>query len=438
MDSGHFEKLSLITPILRALSDEGYDQPTPIQQEAIPLALAGQDLLATAQTGTGKTAAFTLPMLQQLHENPPSNSGGAKHLRALILTPTRELALQIQENLRAYGRYLPLRSAVVLGGVSAFTQIKALRKKPDILVATPGRLLDLMGQGHVRLNKVEMLVLDEADRMLDMGFIHDVRKIVSHTPKDRQTMLFSATLSKSIVELASDMLRYPSKVTIAPPASVSGKIDQKVLFVQQTNKRALLTDVLKSEGIRRALVFTRTKHGADRVAKQLTRHGISTGSIHSNKSQGARQRALAAFDHGRIKVLVATDIVARGIDVDGISHVINYELPHDPESYVHRIGRTARAGAAGIAMSFCDAQEIGMLKGIEKLTQSSLTAIDDHPFHCPTVASLRQTGARATGARSGKPRQGRGRGRGSRQVNSRQGGFKSKNRNRGRSRTRRA
>ena len=422
MDTPSFEELSLITPILRALSDEGYNKPTPIQHEAIPIALAGQDLLATAQTGTGKTAAFVLPMLQRLHEAKPNPAKGG--LRALILTPTRELALQIDENLRAYGRYLPLRSTVVLGGVSSFSQIKALRKNPAILVATPGRLQDLMNQGHVRLNKVEVLVLDEADRMLDMGFIHDVRKIVTQTPKDRQTMLFSATLSKSIAELASNMLKYPSTVTIAPPASVSGKIDQKVLFVDQSNKRALLTDVLKDKKVRRALVFTRTKHGADRVARQLTHYGISTDSIHSNKSQGARQRALAAFDRGRIKVLVATDIVARGIDVDGISHVINYEMPNDAESYVHRIGRTARAGAAGIAMSFCDAQEIGMLRGIEKLTNSPMTAIDDHPFHCAAVASLRHSGA----VRPGKQRRGHSRG----QSQGRSSGFKLRSRRRGR------
>ncbi len=401
MTTGPFENLSLIKPILRAVSNLGYGQPTKIQQEAIPLALAGQDLLATAQTGTGKTAAFVLPMLQLLHAD---QSNHTRNPRALILSPTRELALQIDESLRAYGRYLPLRSAAVLGGVSAYSQVRALRKKPDIIVATPGRLLDLLGQRHVRLDNVEMLVLDEADRMLDMGFVHDVRKIVSHTPDDRQTMLFSATMSKSIVRLASDLLRYPSKIAIAPPASVSGKIAQKVLFVEHTDKRALLTDVLRDKDVRRALVFTRTKHRANRVAKQLTHHGISTDAIHSNKSQVARQRALSAFDRGRIKVLVATDIVARGIDVDGISHVINYELPHDPDSYVHRIGRTARAGATGIAMSFCDADEIPMLKGIEKLTRSPMTAVDDHPFHCATVASLWKAGARDRKRRGFRPR----------------------------------
>lgn len=394
-----FENLALIKPILRALADEGYHKPTHIQQRAIPLVLARRDLLATAQTGTGKTAAFALPMLQWLHEQRPNGSGGKSRdgnsarggggLRALILTPTRELALQIDENLRAYGRHLPLRSAVVLGGVSAFAQIKALRKRPDILVATPGRLLDLMSQRHVHLNRVEMLVLDEADRMLDMGFVHDVRKIIDHTPSDRQTLLFSATLSKGIAQLADQWLRYPSRVSVTPSASVSGKIEQKVLFVDQPHKRALLADVLKGQDVRRALVFTRTKHGADRIARVLLRAGISSDAIHSNKTQRVRQRVLAAFDRGRIQVLVATDIVARGIDVDGISHVINYELPNDPESYVHRIGRTARAGAVGVAMSFCDASEVPMLQGIEKLTNCPLVVVDDHPFHSVAVAALR-------------------------------------------------
>ena len=386
MNSDPFDNLSLIKPILRALSEEGYQKPTPVQLAAIPEVLAGKDLLATAQTGTGKTAAFALPMLQMLHER---GGASAKHIQALILTPTRELALQIEASLRCYGRYLPLRTTVVLGGVPATAQIKALRKSPNILVATPGRLLDLLGQGHVRLDRVGMLVLDEADRMLDMGFIQDVRRIVSKVPRSRQTLFFSATLSAEIAELASDMLSHPSHVEITPAASVSVNIAQKVLFVEQINKRALLTGLLKDKDIRRALVFTRTKHRANRIMLQLSNHGIPVDSIHSNKSQNARQHALLAFDRGRIKVLVATDIVSRGIDVDGISHVINYEMPNDPESYVHRIGRTARAGAAGIALSFCDAEEVAMLKGIEKLTKCSLTAVEDHPYHSPAIAALR-------------------------------------------------
>lgn len=387
MNTDHFENLSLSKPILRALSEEGYHKPTAIQQAAIPEVLAGKDLLATAQTGTGKTAAFALPMLHMLHERGPRS---AKHIRALILTPTRELALQIEASLRSYGRHLPLRTAVVLGGVPQTPQIRALRQNPDILVATPGRLLDLLGQGHIRLDRIEMLVLDEADRMLDMGFVRDVRRIVSQLPTARQTLFFSATLSAEIAGLASDMLRHPATVAVTVPASVPGNIAQKVLFVEQMNKRALLTDVLQDKSVRRALVFTRTKHGADRITRQLSRDGISVEAIHSNKTQGARQRALAAFDHGRVKVLVATDIVARGIDVLGISHVINYELPNTPEGYVHRIGRTARAGASGIALSFCDAGEVAMLRGIEKLTRCPLTAVEDQPFHSTAIAAMRQ------------------------------------------------
>ena len=382
-----FKNFSLNQSILRAVSEEGYQEPTLIQQAAIPEVLAGNDLLATAQTGTGKTAAFALPMLHMLYER---ENRSARHIRALILTPTRELALQIEASFRTYGRHLPLRTAVVLGGVPAASQIKALRKNPDILVATPGRLLDLHGQGYISLDRVEILVLDEADRMLDMGFIHDVRRIVSELPANRQTLFFSATLTGDIADFASDMLRHPSIVEVTPAASVSGDIAQKVLFVEQMNKRELLTGILKDEKVIRALVFARTKHRADHLTRQLSNNGISADAIHSNKSQNARQRALSAFDHGRIKVLVATDIVARGIDVEGISHVINYEMPNDPESYVHRIGRTARAGAAGIALSFCDAGEVTMLRGIEKLTRCPLTAVLDHPFHSPSIAALRE------------------------------------------------
>lgn len=397
MNTDSFTHLSLNTPILRALSEQGYQQPTPVQEAAIPLVLAGNDLLATAQTGTGKTAAFALPILHMLHQRQPH---GTPNIRALILTPTRELALQIDASLRTYGRHLPLRKAVVLGGVPATAQIRALQKNPDILVATPGRLLDLLGQGYIRLGNIEIFVLDEADRMLDMGFVCDVRKIVSKLPKKRQTLFFSATLSPEIANLASDMLRNPSKVTVTPPASVSVNIEQKVLFVEQAHKRDLLTDILKEDTILRALVFTRTKHRADRIMRQLSNHGISADAIHSNKSQSARQRALSSFDLGRIKVLVGTDIVARGIDVDSISHVINYDMPNDPESYVHRIGRTARAGAAGIALSFCDAEEVSMLKGIEKLTKCPLTEFDDHPFHSPVIAGMRELNDASHGART--------------------------------------
>jgi ATP-dependent RNA helicase RhlE len=393
------------------VSEEGYEAPTVVQQAAIPQLLAGKDLLATAQTGTGKTAAFALPMLQMLHERPrPSRdsrgSGGArgprgsrrsrgrrttsstKGVRALILTPTRELALQIDESFRAYGRHLPLSTAVVLGGVPSRSQIAALRQNPEILVATPGRLIDLHNQRVVRLDRVEMLVLDEADRMLDMGFVRDVRRIVAKTPSSRQTMFFSATLTSDIAEFASDMLRDPSIVAVTPPASVSGDIEQKVLFVQQIHKRELLTEVLKDESIERALVFTRTKLEAEYISQLLAHHGFNADAIHSNKNQKERQRALAAFDCGRVRVLVATDIVARGIDVEGISHVINYELPNEPENYVHRIGRTARAGAVGTALSFCSAGEAVMLQGIERLTGKKLITVEDHPFHSDFVAGL--------------------------------------------------
>jgi len=390
MNSHPFEQFRLSKSILRAVTEEGYQQPTPVQVAAIPEVLAGRDLLATAQTGTGKTAAFALPMLDRLHAQPANEQNA---IRALILTPTRELALQVETSFRTYGRYLPLKTAVVLGGISQDSQVKALRKKPEILVATPGRLLDLMEQKQVRLDRIEMLVLDEADRMLDMGFIHDVRRIVSQVPARRQTLLFSATMSSEILGLAGDMLNNPVRVETTPPASVSRDIDQKVLFVDQANKGLLLAEILKGKDVRRALVFTRTKHRAERLMRHLASHGISTDAIHSNKSQNARQRALLAFDKGKITVLVATDIVARGIDVEGISHVINYELPNDPESYVHRIGRTARAGAVGTALSFCDASEVLMLKGIEKLTRSPLIAVENHRYHSATVASLRSPGS---------------------------------------------
>ncbi|MBI4472413.1 MAG: DEAD/DEAH box helicase [Acidobacteria bacterium] len=386
-----FQELHLSDAILRALRDEGYRQPTDIQSAAIPEVLAGKDVMATAQTGTGKTAAFCLPMLDMLHRRKRNG------LRALILTPTRELALQIETSLRAYGRYLPLKSSVVVGGVSMGGQIRSLQHRPDILVATPGRLLDLMRQKHVRLHEIEFLVLDEADRMLDMGFIQDVRTIVSHVPAARQTLLLSATLSSEVAALASDMLRNPVPVATAPPASVAVKVDQKVLFVDQADKGSLLVDILQRDDVRRALVFTRTKHRADRLMRHLSRNGISADAIHSNKSQNGRQRSLAAFDKGRITVLVATDIVARGIDVDGITHVINYELPNDAENYVHRVGRTARAGAAGIALSFCDATEILMLKGIEKLIKHELPAVEEHAFHSTTVASLHRERPGASG-----------------------------------------
>ncbi len=389
MNKSQFEGFALSKPILKALSQQGYETPTEIQKAAIPVLLQGIDLFASAQTGTGKTAAFSLPMLELLSAEQSDSARRKRGIRALILTPTRELALQIDQSLQAYGRHLSLRTAVVLGGVKASGQIAALRKNPDILVATPGRFLDLYNQGHIPLNQVKMLVLDEADRMLDMGFIHDVRKIVAKIPKARQTMLFSATLPPAIRQLAASLLKDPASIAITTSATVADNITQQILFVEPMFKHALLRDVLGDTAIKKVLVFTRTKHKARRLSQQLSKLGISADSIHGDKTQVARQQALDAFDCGRVKVLVATDIVARGIDVDGITHVINYELPKDAESYVHRIGRTARAGSSGVAMSFCDADELPYLSSIEKLTKTQLPVMETHAFHAARVATLR-------------------------------------------------
>ena len=373
-----FSDLALIEPIQRALKSEGYDAPTPIQAEAIPHLLGGRDLLGIAQTGTGKTAAFGLPLLQRLfQEKIPAGPRGA---RSLILTPTRELAIQIADSLRSYGRHLHLRIALVYGGVGQKPQVDALARGVDILVATPGRLMDLMGQGHVKLDKVQIFVLDEADRMLDMGFIRDIRRIAATLPKQHQSLLFSATMPGDIAELAHGMLRDPVKVTVTPVASTVERIDQRVFFVEPAKKRALLAAMLEDAAIGRALVFTRTKHGANKLVRQLAESRIGADAIHGDKTQGARQRALADFRSGRTRVLVATDIAARGIDVDGITHVINYEIPNMPESYVHRIGRTARAGASGTALSFCGPEERGYLRDIERVTRRTLTVVTDHPF----------------------------------------------------------
>jgi ATP-dependent RNA helicase RhlE len=382
MNSKTFDDFNLSEPIVRAVRQEGYTQPTDIQCAAIPEVLSGRDIIATAQTGTGKTAAFSLPMLELLQQR----KGGG--VRALVLTPTRELALQIETSLRTYGRYVFLRSSAVVGGVSMRLQVGALRRPPDIIVATPGRLLDLIRQKHVRLNQIEILVLDEADRMLDMGFINDVRTIVRNIPAARQTLLFSATLSSEVARLAADMLKNPTTIATAPVSSVAEKIDQKVLFVDYGNKGPLLVNILKDISVRRALVFTRTKHRAERLMRHLNGHGIAADAIHSNRTQNRRQRTLADFDRGEIRVLVATDVVARGIDVEDISHVINYELPNDPESYIHRVGRTARAGAAGIALSLCDASEVLILRGIERLIRYELPVAEGHLFHSRVVASL--------------------------------------------------
>lgn len=371
-----FDSLNLIEPILRALQTEGYTTPTPIQQQAIPIVLEGNDLLGCAQTGTGKTAAFSIPLLQLLYQRKSPN----RNIKALILTPTRELAIQIDESIAAYGRHTGLTHTVIFGGVSQFQQTQALKKGVDILIATPGRLLDLMQQGYVNLQQLQFFVLDEADRMLDMGFIHDVKKVIAKLPTKRQTLFFSATMPPEIAGLANSILHQPKKVEVTPVSSTVEKIEQSVYFVEKQDKRALLHHLLADQNIKTVLVFTRTKHGADKVVKDLQRSNIGAAAIHGNKSQNARQRALNDFKNGTLRVLVATDIAARGIDVDQLSHVINYELPDVPETYVHRIGRTGRAGASGIAISFCDAEEKVNLKDIQKLIGIQIPHVNDHPY----------------------------------------------------------
>ncbi|HOX25465.1 MAG TPA: DEAD/DEAH box helicase [Candidatus Krumholzibacteria bacterium] len=403
MSSQHFANLGLSQSLLRAIGDAGYQIPTPIQSAAIPPALAGGDLIATAQTGTGKTAAFALPILERLSAR---SVKGPRAIRALVLTPTRELALQIDESLRVYGRHLRLRSTVLVGGVAQDPQVRALRQGADIVVATPGRLLDLIDQGFVALDRLETFVLDEADRMLDMGFVQAVRAIVRELPARRQTLFFSATISPAVASLASSMCRDPLTVSVAPPAAVPVNVEQRVMFVAKADKRSLLRDLLRDRGVTRALVFTRTKHGANGLARQLAQHGVNCDAIHANKSQNARQRALADFDGGLVKVLVATDIVARGIDVDGISHVINYDLPHEPEAYVHRIGRTARAGNLGVAVSLCDLEEIPLLRSIEKLTGTSLTVVDGHAYHDEAIAACSERTRTPAPAPKSRPRRG--------------------------------
>lgn len=374
----HFKDLNLIDPLLRAIAAEGYDTPTPIQQQSIPHVLAGRDIVGCAQTGTGKTAAFALPILQLLSQKPAQTQRRA--IRALILSPTRELASQIGDSFAAYGRHTGLRAAVIFGGVGQNPQVEMLKRGVDILVATPGRLLDLMNQGHIRLSNLDIFVLDEADRMLDMGFIHDVRRVLKVLPPRRQNLLFSATMPKDIQDLADSFLYKPAKVEVTPQATTVEKIDQSVYFVSKQDKRALLEDLLRDRTIRRVLIFTRTKHGANKLAKQLNDGGVRADAIHGNKSQSARERALSDFKGGNIRALVATDIAARGIDVEDVTHVINYELPNEPESYVHRIGRTARAGASGIAISFCDMEERAYLRDIERTIRLRVPVVNDHPY----------------------------------------------------------
>jgi len=373
----NFQNLNIISPILKALDAEGYHTPTPIQEQAIPLILAERDLVGCAQTGTGKTAAFAVPVLQMLYKTKPK-SKGPRTIQALVLTPTRELAIQIGENLTALERYTGLKHTVIFGGVSQFPQTTALRAGIDILVATPGRLLDLINQRYIRLEQVKIFVLDEADRMLDMGFSHDMKKIVAKLPTKRQTLLFSATMPGEISELIDEILLDPIKVSVTPASTPVETIDQSVYFIDQKDKTSLLIQLLNNRTVESALVFTRTKHGADKVVKALARAGIIAQAIHGNKSQGARQMALNNFKAKRTRILIATDIASRGIDVRELSHVINFDIPNEPETYVHRIGRTGRAGLGGTAVSFCDQGERQYLRDIQKLISQKIPVVKDH------------------------------------------------------------
>ena len=405
-----FAQFELHPSLRRAVAEDGYTTPTPIQVQAIPHILAGSDLLGCAQTGTGKTAAFALPILHRLDQARRAAVPGAP--RVLVVCPTRELAAQIGDSFHTYGRHLRFRQGVVFGGVSQIPQVRALTRGVHVLVATPGRLLDLMNQRHIRLDGLDTFVVDEADRMLDLGFLPDLKRIVARLPDRRQSLFFSATMPDRIVELTRQLLRNPVRVSVQPVATNVELIEQRVLFVDQTDKRALLADLLQSSEASRVLVFTRTKRRADLVARDLSRSGIRAEAIHGNKSQNVRQRLLQGFRTGAMRVLVATDLASRGIDVDGITHVINYDLPHEPESYIHRIGRTGRAGATGTAWSFCGADERGCLLTIERLIRRQLSVHADHPFHSapapsggPRRSKVRRAPSRAVGTE--RPRKGR-------------------------------
>jgi ATP-dependent RNA helicase RhlE len=374
-----FSNLKLIKPLITALDKMGYSVPTPIQEQSIPHLLEGRDIFGCAQTGTGKTAAFALPILQLLETK--KDPTARRTIKALVLAPTRELALQISDNFKMYSHNLSLSHTTIFGGVSQNLQVRDLRKGVDILIATPGRLLDLMNQGFIKLNDVEFFVLDEADRMLDMGFINDMKKVIAKLPAKRQTMFFSATVSPDIMKLANTILKNPVSVSVTPVSSTATLVSQSVYYVKKENKRSLLTYVLKDGKIEHALVFTRTKRGADKVAKDLNSHGIKAEAIHGNKSQNARERALKGFKNRTIRILVATDIASRGIDVDKLSHVINYEIPEQAETYVHRIGRTGRAGSSGIALSFCTQDEMPYLKDINKLIKKNIDVVKTHPYN---------------------------------------------------------
>jgi ATP-dependent RNA helicase RhlE len=396
-----FQSLNIIEPILRSIEEEGYQTPTPIQEQAIPIVLKGTDLMGCAQTGTGKTAAFAIPILQLLSENRANEK--KRKIRSLIVTPTRELAIQINESIKTYGKYTGLRSTVIFGGVNQNPQVASLQGGVDILIATPGRLLDLMNQHYVSLKDIEIFVLDEADRMLDMGFIHDVKKLLLALPTKRQSLFFSATMAPEIIKLSNTILHNASKVMVTPNSTTAETVKQFIYFVDKGNKNALLIDILEDKNIKTALVFTRTKHGADKVVKILSKHNIKAEAIHGNKAQNARQRALSNFKDQTTRVLVATDIAARGIDVDELEFVINFELPNVAETYVHRIGRTGRAGANGTAFSFCDAEEKEYLRDIEKLIARKIPVIDNHPFplidHNPVKADKQRQFGQSNHAR---------------------------------------
>lgn len=395
-----FTNLQLIEPVLKALSHEGYTNPTPIQEKSIPVILSKNDLIACAQTGTGKTAAFTIPLLQLMHTDQQGQPRRRPVITTLILTPTRELAIQIGESITAYGRFLNLSHKVIFGGVPQFSQQKAISAGVDILVATPGRLLDLMQQGLVSLRDVKYFVLDEADRMLDSGFIHDIKKIIARLPLKKQTLLFSATMPDPIRQLANMLMENPVKVEVTPVSSTAEVITQSVYFVEKHNKLALLTDILKDKSIETVLVFTQMKHSADKLSKSLQRNGISSAAIHGNKSQSQRQEALKNFKNRNIRVLVATDIAARGIDIDELTHVVNYELPDVPETYVHRIGRTGRAGASGVAIAFCDPSEKGSLNDIQKLIRKQVPVISGHGYE-PAPGAVHVPAPRVFGSNNG-------------------------------------
>jgi len=391
-----FNEFGLAEPILRALAEEKYVTPTPIQHQTIPIAAQGRDVIGIAQTGTGKTAAFALPILNHLFKK--RQRPAQKSCRVLVLSPTRELSSQIADSFRAYGRHIrPLEIALAIGGVPINRQVRALARGAEVLVATPGRLLDLVHQRALRLDQIEVLVLDEADRMLDMGFIHDIKKIVAMLPKARQTLFFSATMPQEITRLADAMLRDPARVAVTPQASTVDRVDQRVILTEKASKPSLLVEILKTEKTDRVLVFTRTKHGADKVVRGLQKAGHAAEAIHGNKSQSQRERVLAAFRDGKLRTLIATDIAARGIDVDGVSHVVNYDLPNIPESYVHRIGRTARAGAAGVAISFCDHEERTYLRDIERLIRMVIPATDRRTGKPAAHAAPQQAEARHGG-----------------------------------------